>query len=104
MRLSIVADGEAVLDERVEAIEGRDPGLVQLGLETYVEGVPLEEVKAVGARAKVAAVPIRRRSTSSPASWDMPGEGIAFKATAGLHHAVRTGRPFGRRGGARPSP
>src|SRR5215204_7475357 len=43
LRMSVVADGEAVLDERVEAIEGRDLGLVKLGLETYLEDVPLEE-------------------------------------------------------------
>ena len=96
LRLSIVADGEAVLDARVEAIEGSDPGLAELGLETYVEGVPLEEVKAAGARAKVRCGPSRRRSTSSPASSrTCREEGIAFKATAGLHHAVRTGGQFG---------
>ena len=96
LRLSIVADGEAVLDDRVEAIEGRDPGLVQLGLETYLEDVPLEEVKAVEARAKV-------RCGPEPPPVDelarfirtCRDEGIAFKATAGLHHAVRIDGQFG---------
>ena len=96
LRLSIVADGEAVLDERVEAIEGSDPGLAKLGLETYVEGVPLEDVKAAGARAKV-------RCGPEPPPVDELArfirtcreEGIAFKATAGLHHAVRTDGQFG---------
>lgn len=96
LRLSVVADGEAVLDERAEAIEGRDPELAQLGLETYLEDVPLEQVKAAGARAKV------RCGPEPPPVEELTSfirtcreQGIAFKATAGLHHAVRTDGQFG---------
>jgi len=91
LRLSVVADVEPVLDERVEAVEGRDPALACLGRETYLEGVGLDEVKAAGARAKV------RCGPEAP-PVDVLAElirgcrsvGIPFKATAGLHHAVRT--------------
>ena len=96
LRLSVVADGEAVLDARVEAIEGSDPGLAQLGLETYIEGVPLEKVKAAGARAKVRCgpepPPVDELARFIRACRE---DGIAFKATAGLHHAVRTDGQFG---------
>ena len=37
LRLSVVADADAVLDERVEAVEGRYPALARLGRETYLE-------------------------------------------------------------------
>jgi len=92
LRLSIVAD-EPVdeLDERIEAVEGRDPALARLGLETYLEGVDLAGVKAAGARAKV------RCGPEAPPVEQLAElvrrcrfEGLAFKATAGLHHAVRT--------------
>ncbi len=91
LRLSVVADAEPVLDERVEALEGRDAGLARLGVETYLEDVPLDEVKAAGARAKV------RCGPEPPPVDELAGfirtcreEGIPFKATAGLHHALRT--------------
>jgi hypothetical protein len=92
LRLSVVADVEpTALDDRVEAIEGRDPGLARLGRETYLEDVSLDEVKAVGARAKV------RCGPEPPPVEALAGfigrcrsEAIPFKATAGLHHAVRT--------------
>jgi hypothetical protein len=91
LRLSVVADVEPVLDHRVEAVEGHDPALARLGRETYLEGVGLDEVKAAGARAKV------RCGPEAP-SVELLAElirgcrsvGIPFKATAGLHHAVRT--------------
>ena len=91
LRLSLVADVEPhALDDRVEAIEGKDPALARLGRETYLEDVDLEQVKAVGARAKV-------RCGPEPPPVDelaafirrCRAEGIPFKATAGLHHAVR---------------
>ena len=97
LRLSVVADVEPEeLDERVEAVEGRDPGLARLGRETYLEGVDLEEVKAAGARAKV------RCGPEPPPVEELAdfirrcrSENIPFKATAGLHHAVRTGEQLG---------
>ena len=96
LRLSIVADVDPVLDERVEAVEGRDPALAVLGRETYLEGVELDEVKAAGARAKV------RCGPEPPPVDELAGfirrcreKGIPFKATAGLHHAVRTDEQLG---------
>ena len=96
LRLSVVADVDPVLDERVEAVEGRDPALAVLGRETYLEGVELDEVKAAGARAKV------RCGPEPPPVDELAGfirrcreEGIPFKATAGLHHAVRTDEQLG---------
>jgi hypothetical protein len=96
LRLSVVADVDPVLDERVEAVEGRDPALARLGRETYLEGVELDEVKAAGARAKV------RCGPEPPPVDELAGfirrcreEGIPFKATAGLHHAVRRDEQLG---------
>jgi hypothetical protein len=96
LRLSVVADVDPILDERVEAVEGRDPRLVRLGRETYLEGVELDEVKDAGARAKV------RCGPEPPPVEELAGfirrcreEGIPFKATAGLHHAVRTDGQLG---------
>jgi hypothetical protein len=97
LRLSVVADVKPdELDERVEALEGRDPGLTRLGRETYLEDVDLDEVKAAGARAKV------RCGPEAPAVDELAhfirrcrSDGIPFKATAGLHHAVRTASQLG---------
>ena len=96
LRLSVVADVAPLLDERVEAVEGRDPALARLGRETYLEGVELDEVKAAGARAKV------RCGPEPPPVDELAGfirrcreEGIPFKATAGLHHAVRRDEQLG---------
>jgi hypothetical protein len=96
LRLSVVADVDPVLDERVEAVEGRDPALARLRRETYLEGVELDEVKAAGARAKV------RCGPEPPPVDELAGfirrcreESIPFKATAGLHHAVRTDEQLG---------
>jgi len=96
LRLSVVADVVPELDERVEAVEGRDPGLARLGRETYLEGVPLDEVKAAGARAKV------RCGPEPPPVDELAAfvrrcrdEAVPFKATAGLHHAVRTDGQLG---------
>jgi|SRR5215211_2175877 len=102
LRLSLVIDGPAPfarLDERVEAVEGRDVGLTRLGRETYVEVPPeasLDEIKAAGARAKV------RCGPTPPPIEALGGfvrrcrdEGVVFKATAGLHHAVTTDDQLG---------
>jgi hypothetical protein len=97
LRLSVVADiAPGELDERVEAIEGRDPDLARLGRETYLEGVALDEVKAAGARAKV------RCGPEPPPVEELAAfirrcraEGIPFKATAGLHHALRADGQLG---------
>ncbi len=102
LRLSVVMDipvGEVRLDERVEAVEGPDLGLTRLERETYVELPPdagLEGVKAAGARAKV------RCGPAPPPAGQLAefvrrcrAEQVAFKATAGLHHAVRTAGQHG---------
>jgi hypothetical protein len=96
LRLSVVADVEPALDERVEALEGRDPGLARLGRETYLEDVPLDEVRSAGARAKV------RCGPTAPPVEELANfirrcraESIPFKATAGLHHALRTDDQYG---------
>jgi hypothetical protein len=85
-----------VLDGRVEAVEGRDPELAQLGCETYLEDVGIDEVKAAGARAKVRCGP-EPPPVDELASFirTCREEGIPFKATAGLHHALRTNGQLG---------
>lgn len=97
LRLSVVADGEVPRDERIEAVEGRvEPAeLVGHAPETYVE-IPasnrllLAEIAASGARAKVRCGP-EVPSTEALAGFIRAcrGRGVPFKATAGLHHAVR---------------
>lgn len=97
LNLSVVVDvPPGALDDRVEAVEGRgDPAeLVGLAPEAYVE-LPyadrVAEVAAVGARAKV------RCGPEPPPVEELAAfvhacraQGVVFKATAGLHHAVRT--------------
>jgi hypothetical protein len=96
LRLSVVADVEPVLDERVEAVEGREPELVRLGRETYLEGVPLDEVRALGAAAKIRCGP-EPPPVEELAAFirSCRSDGIPFKATAGLHHALPTGSQLG---------
>ena len=97
LRLSVVADVPvqlARLDERVEALEGRDPEIARLGLEAYVEVPPdtrIDELRALGARAKVRCGPTPP-SVEALASFvrRCRAEHVVFKATAGLHHALPT--------------
>lgn len=104
--LSIVLDGDLGPDPRVEAVELPHPGalggLADLAPEVYVE-VPADqagEVPALGAhglRAKVrcggAVVPeIEALAELVRACRE---HGVVFKATAGLHHAVRTNGEHG---------
>ena len=109
LRLTVVLDdGELPPDERIEAVEippGRDPRtVVGLAPEVYVE-VPFDErqrptlarIAGLGLRAKLRcggqAVPSTRALGDAVLSClDL---GIPFKATAGLHHAVRRGRDHG---------
>jgi hypothetical protein len=98
--VSVVLDTlESELDSRVEAVEappGVDIGrLVGLAEEVYLE-VPLDddldarldEIGQRGVRAKVrcSGAPARLRSFLR----ECRARGIVYKATAGLHHAVRT--------------
>lgn len=106
--VSVVLDGEFVGDPRVESVEvppgAADGGsLTALASEVYVE-VPLDddlearlaEIEQCGLRAKVRCGP----AATPPVKleWflrECRVRGIAFKATAGLHHAMRTEREHG---------
>lgn len=105
LRLALVVDAPVdPYDERVEAIEGRgDPTvLARVCSEAYVEipasdTVLLGEIARAGAHAKV-----RCGGESVPSTEELGGfvracrdRGIRFKATAGLHHAVRTDSEHG---------
>lgn len=100
--LSVVLDGELARDERVAAVEAHMPdsldALVGVAPEVYVE-VPLgdglegrlDAVRDAGLRAKV-----RCGGASAPSGDELAAfvrrcreRGLVFKATAGLHHAVR---------------
>ncbi len=103
-RLSVVLDAAFEPDERVDAVEV-PPGVdaeaaATLAPEVYVE-VPLDDqldqrlavVEASGLRAKV-----RCSGDTSRLGWfllECRGRGLVFKATAGLHHAIRTGDELG---------
>lgn len=97
LRLSVVMDGpigNVLLDERIEALEGRDPQLARTGKETYVEVPPdadLTQIGDAGARAKVRCGP-EPPPVEALADFirHCRAAAIPFKATAGLHHAVRT--------------
>ncbi len=102
LRLSVVVDVQPErLDDRVEAVEGRgDPAeLARLAPEAYVE-LPsperVEEVAAAGARAKVRCGPEPPPIESLAAFVrSCRAAGVVFKATAGLHHAVRADEQHG---------
>jgi hypothetical protein len=106
LRLSVVVDvPPEELDERVEAVEGRgDPSeLARLAPEAYVE-LPLDGrleegiagVQAAGARAKVRCGPdVPSSEALAVFVRSCRAAGVVFKATAGLHHAVRTGGQHG---------
>ena len=102
--LSVVLDAPIAMDRRVESVEA-PPGadlasLVDTANEVYVE-VPLDddldtrlaEIEHHGLRAKV-------RCSGAPArlGWfllECRARQIVYKATAGLHHAVRTEEEYG---------
>jgi hypothetical protein len=102
LRLSVVVDVRPErLDERVEAVEGRgDPAdLARLAPEAYVEiesARQVVEVGAAGARAKIRCGPEPPPVEALAAFVSAcRAAGVAFKATAGLHHAVRSGGQHG---------
>ena len=91
LALSVVLDTPADLDDpRIESVEVPPNGsLVPFGGEIYVEGLPASQADA-GARVKV------RCGPTPPSLFELAKvvrscreHGIPFKATAGLHHAVR---------------
>jgi hypothetical protein len=100
--LSVVADGRFPLDARIEAVEV-PPGRVLDPLTTtkvYVERDPAEPVR-IPTRACWGAK-VRCGGAATPSTEELAGfvracraHGIPFKATAGLHHAVRRGAEHG---------
>jgi hypothetical protein len=104
-RLSVVIDESAPVDDaRVEAVELRLPpdldGFVRAASEVYVEvpsGADLASLAARGLRAKIRCGGERLPTIEELAEFVRAcrGLGLAFKATAGLHHAVRTEREHG---------
>lgn len=86
-------------DPRVKAVEGRgDPAeLAGLANEVYVEGGDLDQLAALGLRAKIRCGGEHVPSVDELAEF-MQGcreRKLPFKATAGLHHAVRQGDSHG---------
>jgi hypothetical protein len=86
-------------DARVKAVEGRgDPeALVGTANEVYVEGGDLDRLAELGLRAKIRCGGDQVPSVDELAEF-MQGcreRGLPFKATAGLHHAVRQGGAHG---------
>ena len=96
--LSVVLDEPPPADPRIEAVETTAPDAVPSGVETYVElpiddalEARLDEVAARGFHAKV-----RCGGKVTPTVDELArfvracrAHGLPFKATAGLHHAVR---------------
>ena len=102
--LSLVLDGPVPAAGRVEAVEARWPELPRFEGEVFVE-LPLddrleqnlEQVQAAGALAKV-----RCGGERTPASAELARfvracakAGLPFKASAGLHRAIRNGAAHG---------
>jgi hypothetical protein len=104
LRLSVVVDaaGLPAHDPRIEAVEappGVDPEvLVDAAPEIYVELPPgddvfrIDQLAALGMRAKVrcGGQSVPRPAALAELIWFCRRRGVPFKATAGLHHAVRT--------------
>jgi len=107
-RLSVVLDVPLPADSRIESVECALPaepeGLVGVAPEVYVE-IPLDdsaerrvaELAALGLRLKVrcggASVPTIAALAAFVRACRRAG--VVFKATAGLHHAVRAGGEHG---------
>ncbi len=104
--LSLVLDGLVPKSEphRVAAVESRWPAVPEFDGDVFVE-LPidgdlernLERIRAAGAFAKVRCGGERRPSIPELARFVRTcADGqVAFKASAGLHHAVRTGEAHG---------
>lgn len=101
-RLSVVIDAPPAPDERIEAFETADDAwMPPSDAEIFVEhpvgrGFDKWLARLGGRRAKV------RCGPTAPAAEDLAAairscreRGVAFKATAGLHHAVRTNGQHG---------
>jgi hypothetical protein len=109
LRLSVVLDAAELPphDARIEAIEaptGFDPEVLVDGApEVYVELPPgddvfrIDQLATLGLRAKVrcGGQSVPRPAALAEFIWLCRRRGVPFKATAGLHHAVRTGDEHG---------
>jgi hypothetical protein len=102
--LSLVLDGPMPTAGRAEAVEARWPELPSFEGEVFVE-VPLDDgleqnlkrVRAAGALAKVRCGGERTPTSAELARFVRACSqvGLPFKASAGLHHAVRSGDEHG---------
>jgi hypothetical protein len=90
--LTVIVDGTLVLpDARIAALEMRAVLTESEVAEVYVEGADLDEIASRGYRAKIRCGGERVPSVDELADFirGCKERGLPFKATAGLHHAVR---------------
>jgi hypothetical protein len=100
-RLSVVVDRDPPADSRIEAYETTDDHWAPRSGDLYLEHAAdarfdtwVESLR--GARAKIRCGPTAPDiSDLAAAIRSCRARGVAFKATAGLHHAVRTGEQHG---------
>jgi hypothetical protein len=98
--LTVILDGPPPQgDPRVKAVEGRGELAVLAGAasEVYVEGADLDQLAELRLRAKVRCGGEHVPSVDELATFirGCRERGVPFKATAGLHHAVRQGEAHG---------
>ena len=90
--LTVIVDGAVPQDPRIAAVEARvaphDPNVAP---EVYVEDTDLDEIAQLGLRAKIRCGGERVPTVDELAEFvrGCRQRGLPFKATAGLHHAVR---------------
>jgi hypothetical protein len=90
--LTVIVDGSLVNDSRIAAVETRVlPAEADIAPEVYVEGGDLNELARRGLRAKIRCGGERVPSIDELADFvrGCRERHLSFKATAGLHHAVR---------------
>jgi hypothetical protein len=90
--LTVIVDGPVPDDPRIAAIEARAlPVGPDAAPEVYVEGHDLDDIAELGVRAKVRCGGERVPTIDELAEFirGCRERGLPFKATAGLHHAVR---------------
>ena len=89
--LTVIVDGSLVSDPRIAALESRALLEPDSAPEVYVEGGDLDELARLGLRAKIRCGGERVPSIDELADFirGCKERELPFKATAGLHHAVR---------------
>lgn len=89
--LTVIVDGPVPQDSRIAAVETRGLPPEAAAEEVYVEGADLDELAARGLRAKIRCGGERVPSLDELAEFirGCRERKLPFKATAGLHHAVR---------------